>query len=39
MARGNRVIPRFIDNYEHFDRDVKLNSLLKEYAETEMSLP
>jgi CHASE2 domain-containing sensor protein len=31
LARGNRVIPNFIGNYEHFDREVNLKSLLEEY--------
>jgi len=31
FARGNRVIPNFIGNYEHFDREVNLRSLLEEY--------
>jgi len=31
MVRGDRFIPNFIGNYEHFDREVNLNHLLEEY--------
>jgi len=31
LARGNRVIPNFIGNYEHFDREINLKGLLEEY--------
>ena len=31
MARGGRVIPNFIGNYEHFDREVSLKRLLEEH--------
>ena len=31
MVRGNRFIPNFIGNYEHFDREVNLTHLLEEY--------
>jgi CHASE2 domain-containing sensor protein len=31
MVRGSRVIPNFIGNYEHFDREVNVRRLLEEY--------
>jgi len=32
LARGNRMIPNFIGNYEHFDREVSLKGLLEDYG-------
>jgi len=36
MARGCRVIPNFIGNYEHFDREVNLKGLLEEYRSNKV---
>lgn len=32
MAKGGRITPIFIGNYERFDREVNLDQLLKEYG-------
>jgi CHASE2 domain-containing sensor protein len=32
LVRGNRFIPNFIGNYEHFDREVNLTHLLEAYG-------
>ncbi len=31
-AKGGRITPNFIGNYEHFDREVNLSELLEEYG-------
>ena len=31
MVKGGRIIPNFIGNYEHFNREVNLKRLLEEY--------
>jgi CHASE2 domain-containing sensor protein len=36
LARGNRVIPNFIGNYEYFDREVNLRGLLEEYRSNQV---
>ncbi len=36
MARNGRVIPNFIGNYEHFDREVSLKRLLEEYRSNKV---
>jgi CHASE2 domain-containing sensor protein len=36
FARGNRLIPNFIGNYEHFDREVNLKGLLEEYSSEQV---
>ncbi|MCJ7784869.1 MAG: CHASE2 domain-containing protein [Desulfobacterales bacterium] len=38
LARGNRVIPNFIGNYEHFDREVNLKGLLEEYRSNPVAM-
>jgi CHASE2 domain-containing sensor protein len=35
MVKGGRVIPNFIGNYEHFDREVNLKRLLEEYRSND----
>ncbi len=35
LARGNRLIPNFIGNYEHFDHEVNLKDLLEEYRSNQ----
>jgi CHASE2 domain-containing sensor protein len=35
LIRGSRVIPNFIGNYEHFDREVNLKRLLEEYRSSK----
>ena len=36
LARGNRIIPNFIGNYEYFDREVNLKGLLEEYRSNQV---
>ena len=36
LVRGNRIIPDFIGNYEHFDREVNLKGLLEEYRSNQV---
>ncbi len=36
MARNGRIIPNFIGNYEHFDREVSLKRLLEEYRSNKV---
>ena len=36
MVRNARVIPNFIGNYEHFDREVNLKRLLEEYRSNKV---
>ena len=36
MVREGRVIPNFIGNYQHFDREVNLRHLLEEYRSNEV---
>ena len=36
LVRGNRLIPNFIGNYEHFDREVNLTGFLDEYRSNDV---
>ena len=36
MVKGGRIIPNFIGNYEHFNREVNLKRLLEEYRSNKV---